>query len=539
MSLQFARGAAKLLFATVSLLQLTPAVGADAEPAFSLVEAEITLDPGAATGRGALLLKGENLDDKTIGKQIEDAAGLDTGLVPTGFKFDVHDLDHTDKSRRWLLTTEVKDLPNNVTQKRYLTFRFDGKTETLPFTLTNKNPATFAWSVKAPAEISLPPGEPIQIDVTVQAVGATKIAVQETLLEQSQKRPAEGGWKLCNQRVTDLSTCKLEDLPPRARQQLFLYPATAGKLVGKYMGNVTVSAAEKADGDTLAMTVYGTTSERRIAGVVAIFIGVCLAWLVTVYLQNLLNRNQLLLPVAILRDRFRSLEHELGNKPEPAQTFLTPRTLGVIQASIAALSEARLEANGLLPTRIPNPFKSVTPNADAFKQFISDQSALLELLQQVIRDGFQEIWKQIPAVASLVQQTAINTAVNAVEDIATETPPPSAHDVQTRLQTIRTQLATSLGGGGAAALAARPRDADHISTEIRSLSRIAWLVLALVTTALGTYVLVLGNLGFGTCTDYLICLFWGFGLPVGGTQLAQATTATASTALGFSVPRPA
>jgi hypothetical protein len=538
----FARFASPLFLATVILLQSVPAARAETTPTFIIVDPEMTLDPGQPSGRRAVVLGADNIEAANIGKPLEDVAGLDTGLAG-GIKFSVRDLDHTNTSRRWLLTAEIDGLPNNVVQKRYLTFRFDGKTTTLPFTVSNKNPSTFVWSVKGPSEISLPPGEPIEISVAIQSVGATKIGLlQSSLLEQSQKRAVQGGWTLCEKRSSDPSTCNGKDinLAPHSTQQLLLYPAKDSSLIGKYVGNVIIGASEKPEGETLALTVYGSTVPLKIAGVVTIFIGVVLAWLLTVYLQNRLNRNQMLLPVTMLRERFQALQAILANRPSPAQPFICRATTQELANSVLALSEATLDGEGLLPPGIPNPFKPVTPNAEAFLHRVAVQTARFELLQLVVWNGLQEIWKQIPVAPNPNQRAAILTAVGAADAISEQTPAPAVADVVTRLQAILTKLNTDLAGGGAvdvAAKSAKPATIGQISTEIRTLSGMAWLVFAVLTTALGTYVLVLSNLGFGTCMDFLVCLFWGFGLPVGGTQLAQSTTATASTALGFSVPR--
>ena len=164
----FARFASPLLLSTIMLLQINPSVRAETVPTFTIVDPDIGLDPGQSSGRRAILLSGENLEAANIGKPLEDIAGLETGFAGS-VKFSARDLDHTDTSRRWLLTVDIDGLPNNVVQKRYLAFRFDGKTTTLPFTLNNKNPATFVWSVKGPSEINLPPGEPIEIGVAVQS----------------------------------------------------------------------------------------------------------------------------------------------------------------------------------------------------------------------------------------------------------------------------------------------------------------------------------------------------------------------------------
>ena len=315
---------------------------------------------------------------------------------------------------------------------------------------------------------------------------------------------------LCEKRSSDPSTCSNKEinLAAHSTQQLLLYPAKGSTLIGKYIGNVTIGASEKQEGETAA-GVYGSTPPLKFAGVATIFIGVVLAWILTVYLQNRLNRNQMLLPVTMLRERFQALQAILTNRPPRAQPFACTATTAELARSLSALSEATLDADGLLPPGIPNPFKPVTPNAEAFMQRISEQKARFELLQLIIRNGLQEIWKQIPAAPSANQRNAITTAVGAVDSISSQTPPPAVSDVVTRLQAILQTLNTELAGGGAANVAAmstKPPTSGQISTEIRTLSGIAWLVFAVLTTALGTYVLVLSNFsGFGTyMPDFLV-----------------------------------
>jgi hypothetical protein len=546
MAFNHARHISQLVLAFVCLLQLIPAAGAESTPSFTIAEPEITLAPGATEGTGSLLLSAEKLDSTNIAKPLEEPKALKTGLVPGDIKFEAHEVDHTDNTRRWILTTDIKGLPDNVTQKRYLTFKFDGRTVLLPFTLSNKNPATFAWSVKAPAEVSLPPGEPLEISIALQGVGATKIGLlQSSLLEQSRKRPVKGGWILCKERVSDPTPCAAAgqelSLPPHTSQRLWLYPAQGSTLIGKYMGNVIVKAAEKPDGETLPVTIYGTNACRQFLGVLAIMLGVFCAWLVTVYLQNRLNRDQLLLPAIMLKEQFEELRDLLNNRPRSATAFDCAQTLRAIDKSERALSENELDANNLLPSSMPNPFKGAGPNADGYKQLIALQGARFESLQLIVKSGFKAIWSHIPAAPTDVQQTAIATAFAAVDNISSEDPLPSAHDLDPRLKAILTTLDTALGGSQIKSLSAtssqQSRSSEQVTAEIRAFSGLAWSVFGLFATALGAYVLILSNLGFGTFSDYLICLFWGIGLPISGTTLAQSTTGSAATALGFSIPK--
>jgi hypothetical protein len=51
-----------------------------------------------------------------------------------------------------------------------------------------------------------------------------------------------------------------------------------------------------------------------------------------------------------------------------------------------------------------------------------------------------------------------------------------------------------------------------------------------------SYVVVLANTGFGLANDFLLCFFWGVGVPIGAQQLSQSTTLSAGSALGVTIP---
>jgi hypothetical protein len=72
---------------------------------------------------------------------------------------------------------------------------------------------------------------------------------------------------------------------------------------------------------------------------------------------------------------------------------------------------------------------------------------------------------------------------------------------------------------------------------MRDLNVVTWLVFGGLATVAGVYVLIISNLGFGLLADFVVCLFWGFGLPVGSQQLMQLTPGSVVTALGVTVPK--
>jgi hypothetical protein len=528
----------------------TPCRAQSPVPVFTIVDPDITLPPGASEGRGSMLLRADKLTAENASKPPEVVQDLNVPHPPrVDVTFELHPLDQTETSRRWVLTADFKNLPNNVTQKRYVEFQFDGQQVTLQYTLTNKNTASFAWSVKGPpGEMKLPQGEPVEIGIAVQGVSATKVRLlQATLLEQSRKQPVDGGWMLCREELSATNKkCVDTDLTLAAHssQRLWLYANPDAELVGKYVGNVTIGAAEKPEGDTFSLTVYGTSARRQIMGVIAILLGVACAWICTVYLQNRLNRAQLLLPATALRERVLGLQSALANPPPAVNPADMATTQNLLKTLAASLTEGQLDAQNYLPARVPNPFRSMAPNTDAFKLYINTASAQVALLDLLVKDGFQAVWARIPPAPSDAQRTAISNASQAIDALAGTLPIPATNTVVSTLHNTLATLTTSLAPPGSALAAPQPglaapqpRSFEQIGAEIRLLSGASWLIFGTLATVLGTYVLVLSNLGFGVSTDYLICLLWGFGLPIGGTQLVQATVGSASTALGFSVPK--
>ena len=157
--------------ALLALMTLVPPAFAQSNPAFSLIEPEITLEPDASRGRAFVILKADRLDRDWMARNLEDVSDLKAPSPPSvAVKVEPQELDRTETSRRWLLTMEIDGLPRNVTQKRYLSFRLHDQQFTLPYTLTNKNTATFAWSVKGPpGDLRPAPGQPVEIGVAARA----------------------------------------------------------------------------------------------------------------------------------------------------------------------------------------------------------------------------------------------------------------------------------------------------------------------------------------------------------------------------------
>jgi hypothetical protein len=533
-------GWARVLLLGVGGLLLIAPGRAQAAATFTLSDSEIIIDSSTGDGRSSLLLKADG-QDTGPGHAIEALKDLQSPLPPPlQINMQPYELPGTDNSRRWVLLVDIRGLPRNATQKRYLSFTFAGQQITLPYTLTNRSTATFAWSVKPPvSELNLTAGEPVKIGIAVQAVPATGVRVmQVTLVEQSRKTPLGNDIVLCKQPT---GPCE-SNLDANSANPMWLRTSAAPSIVGKYAGTVIIGADQKPDGETLNLTLYGTTLYHQLLGVLVILIGVVGAWITTTWTQNRLNRAQALLPARLMAERVATLRRQMAAPPNGIDAADTVHTRKALDDLNEQLEEKWLGKQGYLPPPFPLPFKGPDPKIDDYKQFLAQSGARIALLGLIVEEGFVAVWRKIPAALSDAAKKAIDKACHALDLKGAETPPPASNDaiasIQATLATLDTDLAAGTTRTTNLSAAAIPSPTfQQLSIEIRDLSTVTWLVFGALATCVGTYILIISNLGFGVPSDYFICLFWGFGLPVGSQQLVQSTVGSVGTALGVSVPR--
>jgi hypothetical protein len=534
-----------ILIGSFCLAVAAAPVRADSAATFSLVDSDIVIDAGAANGTAAMLLKADGLNDDDRKAPLGQPTDLKVPAA-TNVEFAVHELDGANASRRWLLTADIKGLPRDSSQKRYLSFDFKGQTVTLPYTLSNKPAGSFAWSVKGPpTELSLKAGEAMEINIAVQAIAATHVRVLQTsLLEQTRKTLLDGGLTLCATPAASSCTDAGIDLAANSTNRLWLRTHPDSTIVGRYDGTVIIGATEKPDGETLTLIIYGTTVCRQLLGVLVIIIGVACAWFVSTWSQNRLNRDQALLPAIVLADRVRALQKILENAPPNANATDWPHTTEELKTLAKNLSEDELTRENFLPPATPSPFKGAGPDIDGYKQLLANAAAKIALLECLIDTGFAAIWKKIPSAPNDAARQAISEALGAIDAEAAKAPVPSPSAEGSIIQGVLTKLDADLAKAGLAVAAAaaagaraQPRTFQQITVEIRNLSGLVWFIFGGLAAAVGAYIVVVNNLGFGVLSDYFFCLFWGFGLPASGQQLAQSTMASVGTTLGIATPK--
>jgi hypothetical protein len=525
-----------------SLLSLGFAValigGAEAlaAPSPSLVEPVARIDYGRSDGSATMVLKVDGLDASAMAKP-DVLSNIKDLQVPTppSVEVDVASRELQQArgaaSRTWLLTIAVRGLPANTTQQRYFAFSVAGSDITLAYSLTNTAPGRFSWTIKSPANMTISPGEAIPIPVSTGPVPATGVTVLQTALtDKVNKRPISSkGLHLCR----TAQACNGSDisLPPNTPVQLWLHGADRA---GAFEGNVTIAAVEKPEGDTITLNVYSTSFCYQIGGVLAILVGIVLAWAVTIGVRNRINRDQLLLPAASLRATLLALEEALkSNKTgEP-----TTGTTGKLADTQAALSDAKLEEAGL-PGRWSPPWNAPTAaSVEAYRKYVQGQADWTAALQTIVLDGLEKAWAKWSAGLPDAEAQAVKDGVKKLDDLAAGAAAPTIDALRKQVQAILTELNGKLvtGAAGAPALgpAATAASPEQLRVEINRLGLVAWGFIALATALAGAYVLVFSTnaLGFGNPVDYLVCLLWGFGLPIGST-LMQSTTASVSATFG-------
>ena len=428
---------------------------------------------------------------------------------------------------------QLGGLPANTTQTRYLSVTIAGKSTALEYTLTNTPVEKFSWTVRAPPAIAIEPGRAIPITVAVGPVPAIGVTLAGPFLAEKTTKAliAPEGLTLCRFPSGKCNGDAGDHIVLNANTTTPLWLRGADG-IGQYEGTVTIACAEKPEGDVITLAVSSTTGNLQLVGVVVIFVSAMLTWFISVFARNLVNRDQMLLPVTRLLERLTSVQARLRGHTQGADT---PGFDATITRLLDELGEPQLTALGL-PGKIPSPWSATpaTNQTDAYRNALQAIADWLAVLETICGDGFAVIWPKWNA-ATQGQRQAIIQATTALDSLAAPLTPPA-------LDTVRQQIVSRVAAvngafnlvvGGGAAPAARPY--DQLTLQIAHISMAAWVIVLLGTTLVGSIALVLNN-GFGSPMDFATCVAWGLGLPIGG-QALNASFGTVGTSLGISMQR--
>jgi hypothetical protein len=518
-----------------------------APPKVSLSANSIAVGGGQTTAITTfkVRLEGTMASDQTCAKdlQVNDGGTPDPPKVLLSFKYT--DLESTPTNLVCLITTSVTGLPNNTSQTRTLSVVWNGAITTFEYTLTNKVDAPFAWTLKTPATQRLMGEESIAISVIVGERPATNVKLaMVSLLEQSRKSNlASEGFQLCKNPVGECDPVK--DITAFDSPTLWLRSLGKRAGAGHFVGSVILKGTEKPEGESVALDLYQTTRGAWLWGGLAILLGVVAAWLISTWARSRFNRDQLMLPVVVLRDRLEGIKATLAPAPVAIAAVLT-RTHGEVGTLEQALSDKGLSAANLVPTVTMPMFAGSTSNLVDYRAFIDKTDQRIAVLSAVVKDGLSVAWDQLDSNSTPNAQHAVIDAVKAIDAlVVVGGPAPTLSSVvgaiSTTLQNLSAAFAVQQASrrSGAQALVVTPSATEYqrLTLEMRSISNLVWVANLFVTALVGTYALVLPNLGFGLVTDYFACVLWGFGVPLGLQQLSQLNSNSVATTLGLSVAK--
>lgn len=504
---------------------------------FALGDGTVRLPYGAASGEFTFILAADGL-----GKEAMDAKTLTIRDLPTAapslksevkFRVDA-ELPPSTAGRRWVVTAMASGLAVNDDQSRYAALDLGDLKVTQPYALTNRvrTAPDFTVTVNSPWVLSgSDDANTVNVVTGDQAIAGLRLS-NSTLAEKTNGDMLRTQhFKLCQ---SSGETCDpIGTLAPLSTHTLYLKLTDAARANGRFTGTLAFAVNARPDAKVVTVEVDSTSLQCRLGGAITIVLGVGLAFLLTLWSRNRLERLAALRPALEARRRILDLLDRLDTAGQLAGIdYLQLRTRYAEKA--ATLTEQQLDDDGLLPARMP----STTATA------VSDLKTRLQSLEQpiigltvIVRDGVEFLaqkWRTPPTGANsqdiLAGMQSLDAPDSAVaEDKAQELvakakkiafPPPAA--ALMNLQSQSKQASVAL---------------QHVMSQIEVLSTGIWLVYLLLASVIGTAALVFGNPGFGTPMDFVYCLLWGFGLPTTMDKLQQASPASVSTAIGIQLPK--
>ena len=274
---------------------------------------------------------------------------------------------------------------------------------------------------------------------------------------------------------------------------LYVRASSTPDSYGHFTGTVTLAAAEKPAGDTVALDMSFTSQRRQVAGPFVILLGVLLAWSVSGWGKAKSNRDQLLLPAALYQEQYRTLLQRLRTLHGRSDTVF-PQTSTLLTAQIDSLSEESLVAGGYISPVVWAAYAATMPDPAKYKAFL-DQNGQWVAVLSLILGGLEHACQL--ATGGSADTEKLDDCIHSIDALSVPGPPPAKDAISAAINSAQRQLV----GANARLTATQTvavRETRSLIVELQHLSLWAWVVAALTTTLIGTYVVVLSDLGFGS-----------------------------------------
>jgi hypothetical protein len=431
----------------------------------------------------------------------------------------------------WRYRATVYGLTLATNQQHYAVVNYAGnKTQPLFYTVTNQPAGTFSWSISKlpdPWVSSYAAGACTAFTVTAKDASATDVKVYSTLIEQTTKQAIT---------LQDLRLCpvgnKCDGTQPidlAANVPTAFQLCTTKGFHGKFDGSVVLTSRQKPDGDVIVQHTQFSSDRAKLVGFLLILAGVVFAFVAKVWARARLERDQALIPAALMRSQLLALKETLNQLPDDYRDIPVK-----IRASIESLndelSDSTLDSKFFLPPTFPGVFGSGV-DAAGYKAYLEARNPRVRVLSILVNDGVVAAAERDDGTLSSTQRGPIKTAIQNIDAITTTVPDQALQQVQE----ILTKLPSSVAVAAAASVpATASRTFEALQLEIQSISKGIWLLYGALTALSGLAVLILNNPGYGVPLDYVFAIFWGVGLP---TAIQQLTPNSAASALNISIAK--
>jgi hypothetical protein len=382
----------------------------------------------------------------------------------------------------------------------------------------------------------------IPADSKIVAAHVTHSTIVDSDTGRGTSLPA-GQFHICPANDTPISECTGRIKAPQAAgssvKTTFWLVIDGDVPDGTFTGNLFIDTEPLTETKTLQLTINHSTHEAKVWGVVTILAGVILAWGITVFARSRINRDQALLPVAVLRQKISDIQAELISTPGALKSC-TSNTLQEVKVVLHDLSISNLDQQQLLPPSVP-PWVQSTTQATAYQTFLKTESQIADNLN-VIATGIQAA-ANLAATIPPARLPNLQALGQKIDQFSTTLPQPSA-TLQDQIKVLFdawNAAPQAQGLDAAAQLLAMPSPSAasvySIQMEIQTITLLFWAVWGVLSVLIGFTVLVMPAPGFGAAADYIRCSLWGFGLPVAGQGLQTLTMSSLNTQLGVTLPK--
>lgn len=508
---------------------------------YSFGDGVVRLPYGVPSGEHTFIVAAEGLSKAGMeaqGLNIVDLPVATPALKAT-VKFSVDaELTPSTASRRWVVTATASGLVVNDEQSRYATLDLGGNKRTLPYALTNR--------VRTAPDVTVTVNTPWKLtgddDADTVTVQTGEQAIQGLYLSNSTLTEKTNGdplrtqhFQLCRNR--DRMSCEPPGtLAALQTHTLYLRYADEVRPHGRFSGALSFAISARPDAKVVSVEVNSSSWRAQALGAAVIALGVALAWLLTLWSRNRLDRLAALRPALEARRRILDLLERLD--AEGAKALIPFDRLHARYADLASsLTEEQLDREGLLPARLPSTTAAVLTE---LKARLKEMEQPIIGLTVIVRDGVVPLVRDWNASAEVDRGRIVKALamLDVPDDAATEDKARILVGKAQAAAVLQPAAALSIadqGGRGAARQAAV--ELQQVLSQVEGVNLAIWWVYLLLVSVTGVTVLVIGNPGFGTLMDFVYCLFWGFGLPTTMDKLQAATPSSVSTALSIQMPK--